>query len=77
MGVIKLQYKYDFKERSTNDKGCEDTLENEHVSINRHGNLTVLYANAQSVISKMNELEAVADGRKPDIIAIIESWTNY
>ena len=27
-------------------------------------------------ISKMSELEAVADGGKPDIMAITDSWAN-
>jgi hypothetical protein len=34
------------------------------------------YANARSLKSKINELRAVADDQKPDIILICESWTS-
>ena len=35
-----------------------------------------MYLNAQSVIRKMDELKVVVDLKKPDVIAITETWTN-
>ncbi len=40
------------------------------------GGLTVLYTNAQSILSKLPDLEATAHNFKPDIILITESWCN-
>jgi hypothetical protein len=36
----------------------------------------VIYANAQSLLSKINELEAIAADTKPDLIFICETWCN-
>jgi len=36
----------------------------------------VLYLNAQSVIRKIDELQCVAEEKRPDIILITESWCN-
>jgi len=38
--------------------------------------LTIMYLNAQSVLSKINELSATANSLDPDIILITESWSN-
>ena len=35
-----------------------------------------MYLNAQSIIRKMNELRVVVDLKKPDLIALTETWTN-
>ena len=40
------------------------------------GGISVLYTNAQSVRSKILELDATANDKNPDIILITESWTN-
>lgn len=40
------------------------------------GGLTLLYTNAQSILSKLPDLEATAHNFKPDIILITESWCN-
>ena len=37
--------------------------------------MSVLYANAQSVNNKINELRAVVVEVKPDVVALTESWT--
>ena len=39
-------------------------------------NLSVFYANAQSIMNKMCDLEVLASEQSPDIIAITESWMN-
>ena len=36
----------------------------------------VLYTNAQSIIKKMAELRVTIDVRKPDVVALTETWTN-
>jgi ribonuclease P/MRP protein subunit RPP40 len=36
----------------------------------------LLYTNAQSVVNKMEELRVVVSLKRPDIIAITETWTN-
>ena len=36
----------------------------------------MLYTNAQSVVNKMEELKVVVSIKRPDIIAITETWTN-
>ena len=36
----------------------------------------MLYTNAQSIVNKMGELRAVASLKKPDVIALTETWTN-
>ena len=38
--------------------------------------MKLLYTNAQSVIKKMAELRLVVEMKKPDVIAITESWTH-
>ena len=40
------------------------------------GGLKVFYTNAQSVINKMDEMRAVVNLKKPDVIALTETWTN-
>ena len=37
---------------------------------------TIVYYNARSLIPKMDELKAVSDVTKPDIICIVETWLN-
>ena len=39
-------------------------------------NLSVFYANAQSIMNKMCDLEVLASEQSPDIIAVTESWIN-
>ena len=39
-------------------------------------NLSVFYANAQSIMNKMCDLEVLASEQSPDIIAVTESWMN-
>ena len=39
-------------------------------------NIKILYANAQSINNKIDELRVVTLDREPDLIAITESWTN-
>ena len=36
----------------------------------------MLYTNAQSVVNKMAELKVVSSMKRPDVIAVTESWTN-
>ena len=44
---------------------------------NKCGELvTILYTNAQSIIKKMEELRAVVVMKKPDIVALTETWTD-
>ena len=38
--------------------------------------MKVLYTNAQSVVKKMPELRALVAMKKPDVIALTETWTN-
>lgn len=38
--------------------------------------MKLLYTNAQSVIKKMDELRALVDEKKPDVVALTETWTN-
>ena len=38
--------------------------------------MKLLYTNAQSVIKKMAELRVVVSMKKPDVIALTETWTN-
>ena len=38
--------------------------------------MKLLNTNAQSVIKKMAELRAVVDVKKPDVLALTETWTN-
>jgi hypothetical protein len=38
--------------------------------------LNALYCNARSIVSKIKDLELIADEKKPDIILITESWCN-
>ena len=38
--------------------------------------MKLLYTNAQSVIKKMAELRALIDEKKPDVLALTETWTN-
>ena len=40
------------------------------------GMMRVMYMNSQSTMNKLNELRAIVEMRKPDIIAITETWTN-
>ena len=40
------------------------------------GGLKILYLNAQSILSKVNDLNATACDLKPDLILITESWCN-
>ena len=40
------------------------------------GGLKTLYLNAQSILSKLLDLEATAFDYKPDLILITESWCN-
>ena len=40
------------------------------------GGLKTLYLNAQSILSKLPDLEATAFDSKPDLILITESWCN-
>ena len=53
------------KEHQTQDK-----------SGSRHGNLKVLYTNAQSLPSKIDELALVIVDQDPDIVIITETWCN-
>ena len=41
----------------------------------RHS-LRVLYTNAQSMIKKMEELKIIVEMKRPDVIALTETWTN-
>jgi hypothetical protein len=36
--------------------------------------LLILYINAQSILSKIDELECIANDIKPDLILLTESW---
>ena len=51
-----------------------------HATINESDvhkqNFKILSTNARSIISKVDELKAVAIDIKPDVIAITETWTN-
>ena len=38
--------------------------------------LSILYLNAQSIISKLNELQVVSKDLNPSIILVTESWCN-
>src|SRR5438876_1181236 len=38
--------------------------------------LKILYFNARSIKMKMEELKVMIEEKKPDIIAIVESWQN-
>ena len=38
--------------------------------------MKVMFANAQSMINKLDEIRAVVKLQNPDIFAITESWTN-
>ena len=38
--------------------------------------LSILYTNAQSVIRKMDELRSIVEMRRPNVIALTETWTN-
>lgn len=38
--------------------------------------ISILYTNAQSVIKKMDELRALIETKKPDVIALTETWSN-
>ena len=38
--------------------------------------VSVLYTNCQSVVSKMQELQAVASVMNPDVIMLTETWTH-
>ena len=40
------------------------------------GGLKIFYANMQSMVKKMDELRAMVQMEKPDIIALTETWTN-
>ena len=40
------------------------------------GVIRILYTNAQSMMNKINELKAVVETKKPDIVAMTETWTN-
>ena len=42
----------------------------------KHGGLKILYLNAQSILSKIIDLEATSYDIKPDLILITESWCN-
>ena len=44
--------------------------------INVQSNFKVLYTNAQSLINKIDELRCTACDLKPDIICVVETWTN-
>ena len=38
--------------------------------------LKIIYCNARSIFSKINDLQALAEDKKPDLILITESWCN-
>ena len=38
--------------------------------------MKILYTNAQSVVKKMAELRANVEMKKPDVVALTETWTN-
>lgn len=38
--------------------------------------MKLLYTNAQSIIKKIAELRAVVEVKKPDVVALTETWTN-
>ena len=38
--------------------------------------MKLLYTNAQSVVKKMAELRLVVEMKKPDVIALTETWTH-
>ena len=38
--------------------------------------IKVVFANAQSMINKLDEIKAVVQVQSPDIFAVTESWTN-
>jgi hypothetical protein len=41
-----------------------------------NGGLKILYLNAQSILSKLNDLDATTCDTKPDIVLVSESWCN-
>src|SRR3989442_3108930 len=57
-----------------------NTVSNEISQRNAHveaiKNLSILYFNARSLKTKMEELEMLVKNKKPDVIAIVESWLN-
>ena len=38
--------------------------------------LTCIYTNAQSIVNKHYELQAIVDTYNPDIIGVTETWLN-
>ena len=36
--------------------------------------LTIIYGNARSILSKINDLQALAEDKKPEIILVSETW---
>jgi hypothetical protein len=52
--------------------GCQREEED-----NRCGEtVNLLYTNAQSIIKKMAEFRAIVEMKKPDVVALTETWTN-
>ena len=80
MGGGKSQCRYVFN-FSTNAEG-NDTVSrqirksNGSLNESKRRNLNVFYANAQSIMKKMCDLEVLASEQSPDIIAVTESWIN-
>ena len=50
--------------------------ETEQLPQRGEGELDILYLNAQSILSKIPDLEATSSIVKPDLICITEAWTN-
>ena len=40
----------------------------------KRNNLSILYYNARSLISKLDELCAIVEAHNPDVVSISESW---
>ena len=45
-----------------------------HISQPFSKSLNILYYNARSLLPKLDELSAIAEVERPDVICIVESW---
>ena len=55
--------------------GVGGSKRKEESCLHGSGSMSVLYANAQSINNKINELRALVVEMKPDVVALTESWT--
>ena len=59
------------------DKQGSKNIVNSMIDVIEGGRLLkILYFNARSIKMKMEELKVMVEEKKPDIIAIVESWLN-